>query len=61
MTGWVVGVQYDIVRVQCDLAAPCPQGGGWLTGDIDLEGVLLYRESGQYVSGWGGWGRGASG
>ena len=43
-------VQYEIVRIECDLEAASPQGDGWLVGDIDHEGVLLFREDGNYVS-----------
>ena len=42
--------QYDTVRLECKLAANTPQGGGWVVGDVENEGMLLIREDQDYVS-----------
>ena len=46
----VVGGQYDVVHVNCDLEEASPQGGGWLVADMDNERMLLFKEVGKYVS-----------
>ena len=44
------GMQYDTVRLECVLAADTSQGGKWVVGDVENEGVLLIREDGDYVT-----------